>query len=47
MTDFYVTTRWDMSVSKHVTPYMHIMVFHVPMMLRVFGNIKHFSGQGK
>ena len=32
---------------KHVTPYMHIMVFHVPKMLRVFGNIKQFSGQGK
>ena len=32
---------------KHVTPYMHIMVFHVPKMLRHFGNIKQFSGQGK
>ena len=32
---------------KHVTPYMHIMVYHVPKMLRVFGNIKQFSGQGK
>ena len=27
--------------------HMHIMVFHVPKMLRVFGNIKQFSGQGK
>ena len=32
---------------KRVTPYMHIMVYHVPKMLRVFGNIKQFSGQGK
>ena len=32
---------------KHVTPYKHIMVFHMPKMLRVFSNIKQFSGQGK
>ena len=25
---------------KYVTPYLHIMVFHVPKMLRHFGNIK-------
>ena len=31
---------------KNVTPYMHIMVFHVTKMLRHFGNIKQFSGQG-
>ena len=30
-----------------VTPYMHCMVFHVPQMLRKYGNIKQFSGQGK
>ena len=32
---------------KHVTPYMHIMVFHVPDMIERHGNIKMFSGQGK
>ena len=32
---------------KHVTPYMHIMIYHVPKMLRVFSNIKQFSGKGK
>ena len=32
---------------KHVTPYMHIMVFQVPDMIERHGNIKMFSGQGK
>ncbi len=31
---------------KYVTPYMHSMVYHVPRMLRLYGNIKKFSGQG-
>ena len=31
---------------KHVTPYMHVLVYHIPGMLRRFGNIKQFSGQG-
>jgi len=30
-----------------VTPYMHCMVYHVPQMLRRYGNIKQFSGQGR
>ena len=32
---------------KHVTPYMHCMVYHIPRMLRLYGNIKQFSGQGE
>ena len=32
---------------KHVTPYMHIMVFHVPDIIERNGNIKMFSGQVK
>ena len=32
---------------KNITPYMHIMVYHVPDMIRHYGNIKKFSGQGK
>ena len=27
------------------TPYIHIMVYHVPSMLQRFGNLKQFSGQ--
>ena len=32
---------------KHVIPYMHIMVYHVPEMVQRLGSIKQFSGQGK
>lgn len=28
-----------------ITPYMHVLVFHVPMM-RLHGSFKKFSGQG-
>ena len=31
---------------KDVTPYMHIMVYHVPEMISHYGKIKKFSGQG-
>ena len=30
-----------------VTPYIHIMVKHVPELLRRFGTMQQFSGQGK
>ena len=30
-----------------ITPYMHILVFHIPLMMQDHGNIKQFSGQGK
>ena len=29
-----------------ITPYMHILVFHVPTMIRLHGSLKNFSGQG-
>ena len=29
-----------------ITPYMHIMVFHIPEMINAHGNIKQFSCQG-
>ena len=32
---------------SNVTPYTHIMAFHVPDVMRKFGNIRQFSGQGK
>ena len=31
---------------KRVTPYMHLMVYHIPVMIKEYGNIKQFSGQG-
>lgn len=32
---------------RNITPYMHILVYHVPQMIRNNGNIKQFSGQGE
>ena len=32
--------------SKKVTPYMHVLVFHVPEMLRKHGSISVFEQQG-
>ena len=32
--------------SEDVTPYMHCMVYHVPAMLKKFGSLRQFSGQG-
>ena len=31
---------------RSITPYIHIMVYHVPFMLKRFGNLKQFLGQG-
>ena len=33
--------------NKDITPYMHIMVFHVPRIIKRYGNLKQFSGQGE
>lgn len=32
---------------RNITPYMHILAYHVPEMVRNNGNIKQFSRQGK
>ena len=32
--------------SKSITPYIHVMVYHVPKMLKTYGSIKQFTGQG-
>ena len=29
-----------------ITPYIHVMVYHCPTLLRRYGNIKMFTGQG-
>jgi len=31
---------------EKVSPYMHLMVKHVPTMMGIYGNIKQFSCQG-
>ena len=30
-----------------VTPYMHVLAYHVPDQIRLHGSIRQFSGQGK
>jgi len=32
---------------KYVTPYMHILSYHVGFFINKYGNIKQFSCQGK
>lgn len=32
--------------ANNVTPYMHILVYHIPHFIREYGNIKEFSCQG-
>ena len=29
--------------SKNITPYIHVMVYHVPKMLKAYENIKQFT----
>ena len=29
-----------------ITPYMHSLIYHVPVMLRRHGSLRSFSGQG-
>ena len=36
----------SMYQTKHVTPYMHALVWHVPEFLRLFGSICPFTQQG-
>lgn len=31
---------------KRVTPYMHALVYHVPIFIKNYKNFKHFTGQG-
>ena len=32
---------------KNITPYIHILVYHIPPFIQRFGSVKNFSGQGK
>ena len=33
--------------NKPITPYMHIMLCHLPGLLQELGSVKMFTGQGK
>ena len=38
---------WSYDWTFQVTPYIHVMVQHVPQIMRRYGSIKLFSDQGK
>ena len=45
------TTNWitlftSLYQTKNVTPYMHVLIAHVPKLLRDFGSLANFSQQG-
>ncbi|KAL5468683.1 hypothetical protein EMCRGX_G029790 [Ephydatia muelleri] len=42
----FLRIKSDGHQKKFVTPYSHVMVYHVPDAIRQFGNIKQFSCQG-
>ena len=42
-----LSTKCEGFQRKNITPYIHSLVYHVPEMIKKFGNIKQFSGQGK
>ena len=44
-------TKWlklflDVYQTKHVTPYMHTLVFHIPEFIKLYGSLAPFSQQG-
>ena len=43
---FIRKSLWRVSEAYSVTPYTHILVYHVPDMMQSYGSIKYFSGQG-
>eukprot|EP00731_Ephydatia_muelleri_P007547 Em0003g1795a len=42
----FLRIKSDGHQKKFVTPYFHVMVYHVPDAIRQFGNMKQFSCQG-
>ncbi|KAJ8031139.1 hypothetical protein HOLleu_27773 [Holothuria leucospilota] len=42
----WVTLFCKVYQAKDVTPYMHILMFHIPESIRIHGNINVFSQQG-
>jgi len=41
-----LSARCEGFQKKNVTPYMHCLVYHVPAVIKNYGNLKQFSGQG-
>ena len=46
MKNFLLLGDHDGYQQKNVTPYIHILVYHVPHLISLYGNIKQFSCQG-
>ena len=47
ITDFIsFSDKVDGHQKTKVTPYIHIMAYHIPDFIRHYGNIRQFSGQG-
>ena len=42
----WVDLFYNTHCSTDVTPYMHILAFHVPESMRLHGNVSHFCQQG-
>ncbi|KAL5491239.1 hypothetical protein EMCRGX_G016487 [Ephydatia muelleri] len=43
---FFLSIKEEGHQKKYVTPYMHAMVYHVPNIIRQYGNLKQFLCQG-
>lgn len=44
--DFLALGRHEGYQKRHVTPYMHAIVYYSPTQIRMYGNLRIFSGQG-
>lgn len=42
----WVHLYYEINCSTDITPYMHLLAFHVPEVMRLHGNISHFCQQG-
>ena len=42
----WVTLFTSVYQTKHVTPYIHVLVAHLPTIMKDHGNIRMFSQQG-
>ena len=42
----FINFPYDGYGKSHVTPYMHIMGYHVPFLMKYHKGIKRFTGQG-
>ena len=42
----FTNLKMDGHSKSNVTPYMHIMAYHIPHQIDLYGRIRRFSGQG-